>query len=67
VQSEEERLKHIQYLIMRQCTSKRAYSSKRLVKEAIAAATHGNVMLDYYQCSICAKYHTTTKRKGSPK
>lgn len=58
----------LQALVRKQCTDKRAYSTKKIAKEAIKAAHRGGAMMDYYQCSICAKYHLTRKnKKGSPR
>lgn len=62
-ETEEERRARVRELIRRQCTSKRSFSTKKLAKEQINRAVRGNILLDYYHCSVCLKYHLTSKRK----
>lgn len=50
-------------VIKKQCTDKRAYSTKKIAKEAIKRALSNSVILYAYQCSICAKYHLTSKKQ----
>ena len=48
------------------CRSKPAFRSRRAVREKIKyIRSSGGPRFQYYRCSVCGRYHLTTRQEGS--